>query len=71
MIPPLQPVHARGILPTHLNIRNDVAASARFFDFWYKEIEPTYDFAAAVDDTNVEVAVSDIAKLLEGECEPS
>jgi gluconate kinase len=50
--------------PGHLNIGNDVAASARFYDFWYRDIEPTYRFAASVDGTNVDAAVRDIANLL-------
>jgi hypothetical protein len=51
--------------PPHLNIGNDLAATARFYDFWHKEIEPTYSFALAVDGNDVERAIREIAQLLE------
>lgn len=50
--------------PKDLNIGNDVSASARFHDFWYASVEPTYTFAAAVDGTDIEGAICDIAELL-------
>jgi hypothetical protein len=45
----------------NLNLGNDVAASARFCDFWYRDIEPTYHFAVSVDGTDVDAAIRDIA----------
>jgi len=50
--------------PQDRNIGNDREATARFYDFWYRDIEPTYDFAVSVDGTNVEAALRDVARLL-------
>jgi hypothetical protein len=52
--------------PDHLNIGNDVDAAARFYDFWYAQVAPSYRFAATVDGTDVESAGGSIASLLQG-----
>lgn len=52
--------------PDHLNIGNDVVAAARFYDFWYEEVAPSYRFAATVDGVDVESASRSIAALLQG-----
>ena len=48
------------------NIGNDAEAAGRFHDFWHATIEPTYDFACAVDGTHLDEAVDSIASLLGG-----
>ena len=52
--------------PRHLNIGNDLAATAEFYDFWYREVEPSYPIASTIDGTDVERALHDIARILKG-----
>src|SRR5262249_40385615 len=47
----------------HLNLANDPTAAAQFHDFWYREIEPSYCFAASVDGTNIDRSLGDTAPV--------
>jgi len=50
--------------PRARNLSNDLAAGARFYDFWHRDIEPTYAFAATVDGTSVSEATRAIVAML-------
>jgi shikimate kinase len=54
--------------PKHLNIGNDLEAAARFYDFWHRDIAPTYAFAASIDGTNIEAALTDLERLVSHAC---
>lgn len=51
--------------PRHRNLSNDAAMTERVHDFWYAEVAPTYDFAAAVDGADTEAALATVRRLLE------
>ena len=51
--------------PNHLNLGNDPSATAKFYDFWYKAVEPTYSFAATIDGVDIDRALREIAQLLD------
>jgi hypothetical protein len=52
--------------PSGKNLSNHIAASERFYDYWYSEVEPTYSFALAVDGEDAEQACRVILQFLQG-----